>query len=249
MSDPHKLEEKALSEALRLGLSSQLDEAEKIEVQVETDLLKIAQGKVDSVVVEGQGLTLQEGIRLESVEIQTNQISINPLSALLGSIKLDKPVDTTARIVLTEADINQALNSNYVKNKVMPLELDVEEKRVAIALEFPLAVRLLEVGNVHFSGTIRLSEMDETRTVTFAAVVCPSTDTQPILLETFCCAPRQGVSIPLMVALLSKLQPLIRQPCFQLEGVSLQIKTLHVELGNLTIEAQIHADQIPAFQI
>ncbi|MCY7320796.1 MAG: DUF2993 domain-containing protein, partial [Phormidesmis sp. CAN_BIN36] len=89
MSDQPKLEEQALSEALKLGLSSQLNEAENIEVHIETDLLKMVQGKVNSVVVEGQGLTIQEDIRLESIELQTNQVSINPLSALLGNIKLD----------------------------------------------------------------------------------------------------------------------------------------------------------------
>ena len=245
MSDQPKLEEQALSEALKLGLSSQLDEVENIEVHIETDLLKMVQGKVDSVVVEGQGLTIQEGIHLESVELHTNQISINPLSALLGNIKLDQPVDTTARIVLTEADINQALNSDYVKSKIPPLELDVEGKRVTIALQFPLEMRLSDVGKIHLSGTIKLTEVDETRSVTFAAIACPRTGTQPILLETFCCSPGQGVSIPFMIALLSRLQELVRQPYFQLEGIALQIKTMQVEPGSLTVEAQIHASQIP----
>ena len=245
MSDQPKLEEQALSEALKLGLSSQLDEAENIEVHIETDLLKMVQGKVDSVVVEGQGLTIQEDIRLELLELQTNQVSINPLSALLGNIKLDQPVDTTARIVLTEADINQDLNSDYVKSKLPSIELNVEGKRVTIALEFPLEMRLPSVGKIHFSGAIRISEVDETRSVNFAAVACPRADTQPILLETFCCTPGQGVSIPFMIVLLSKVQELVCQPYFQLEGISLQIKTMQVEPGILTVEAQIHASQIP----
>lgn len=245
MSDHPKLEEQALSEALELGLFSQMDAADDMEVHIEADLLKMVQGKVDSVVVEGHGLTIQEGIHLKSVELYTNQVSINPLSALLGNIKLDQPVDTTARIVLTEADINQALNSDYVKSKIPLLELNVEGKRVTIAIQFPLEMRLSDVGKIHFSGAIRLSEVDETRSVTFAAIACPRTDTQPILLETFCCSPGQGVSIPFIVALLSRLQELVRQPYFQLEGIALQIKTMQVELGSLTVEAQIHANQIP----
>lgn len=247
MSDQPKLEEQALSEALKLGLSSQLDAAEKIEVHIETDLLKMAQGKVDSVVVEGHGLTVKEDIRLESIELQTNQVSISPLRALLGNIKLDQPVDTTARIVLTEADINQSLNSDYVKNKIPSLELNVEGKPVTIAVEFPLKIRLSSVGKIHFSGAIKLSGIDETRSVSFAAVACPCTDTQPILLETFCCVPGQGFSIPFMIALLNRLQELIRQPYFQLEDIILQIKTMQVEPGSLTVEAQIRTNQIPAF--
>lgn len=247
MSDQPRLEEQALSEALKLGLSSQLDAAEKIAVHVETDLLKMARGKVASVVVEGHGLTVKEDVRLELVELQTNQVSISPLSALLGNIKLDQPVDTTARIVLTEADINQALNSDYVKNKIPSLELNVEEKLVTIAIQFPLEMRLSDVGKIHFSGAIKLTEVDGIRSISFAAVACPCTDTQPILLETFCCDPGQGVSIPFMIALLSRLQELISRPYFQLEGVILQIKTMQVEPGSLTVEAQIRTNQIPAF--
>ena len=48
-----------------------------------------------------------------------------------------------------------------------------------------------------------------------------------------------------MIVLLSKVQELVCQPYFQLEGISLQIKTMQVEPGILTVEAQIHASQIP----
>ncbi len=246
MSDQPRLEAQALSQAIKLGLSSQLDDAETIEVYVETDLLKVVQGKVDSISVEGQGLAIQEDIRLESIEVQTNQVSINPLMALLGDIKLDQPVDTTARIVLTESDINHALNSAYVKDRLPPLDLDVEGKRVTIVVKFPLEVRLSDVGKIHFSGTIALNEADKTRSVGFAAVACPRTDTQPILLETFCCVPGQGVSIPLIIALMSKLQEIVRQPYFALEGIILRIKTMEVEPGSLTMQAEIRANQIPS---
>ena len=87
MSDQPRLEEQALSQAIKLGLSSQLDNAENIEVYVETDLLKVVQGKVDSISVEGQGLTIQEDIRLELIEVQTDQVSINPLMALLATLR------------------------------------------------------------------------------------------------------------------------------------------------------------------
>ncbi len=246
MSDQPGLEEQAISQAIKLGLSSQLDDAENIEVCVETDLLKIAQGKVDSISVEGHGLTIQEDIRLESIEVQTDRVSINPLKALLGDIKLDQPINTTARIVLTESDINHALNSAYVKDKLPPLDLDVEGKRVTIVIKFPLEVRLSEVGKIHFSGTIALNETAKTRSVGFAAVACPCTDTQPILLETFCCVPGQGVSIPLMIALMSRLQEIVSQPYFDLEEIILRIKTMEVEPGSLTMQAEIRANQIPS---
>ncbi len=165
---------------------------------------------------------------------------------LCKSLKLDQPIDTTARIVLTQSDINQALNSAYVKDKLPSLELDVEGKKVTIDVKFPLEIRLSEVDKIHFSGAIELSEVDKTRSVGFAAVVCPRTDTQPILLETFCCMPGQGVSMPLMIALLSRVQEIVSQPYLELEGIILRVNTLQVEPGSLTLQAEIRANQIPS---
>jgi len=46
-------------------------------------------------------------------------------SLFFGQIELNQPVDATARLVLTEPDINRALNSDYIRSKIPNLELNV----------------------------------------------------------------------------------------------------------------------------
>ena len=67
MSNQPKIEEQVLSEIAKQGLFTQIETAENIEVDVKTDLLKVVQGNVDSVTVTGQGIVIQEEIRVEQL--------------------------------------------------------------------------------------------------------------------------------------------------------------------------------------
>ena len=80
--EDRNLEEQVVSKAVEMTLSSQLDSAEKIEVDVQTDLSEIIQGKAEGVAISGQGLVMQKDIRIQEMEWQTNGVDINPLSAL-----------------------------------------------------------------------------------------------------------------------------------------------------------------------
>ncbi|KAM3095040.1 DUF2993 domain-containing protein [Phormidesmis sp. 146-12] len=246
MSDEQRIEEQVLSEIARQGLFTQIETAENIEVDVKTDLLKAVQGKVDSVAVTGQGIVIQEEIRVEQLEIETDRISINPLSAIFGNLELDKPVNTTARIVLTEADINQAINSEFVSQKIPAVDLNVEGKTVRLELLLPLEIKLTEETKMHIGGQAKIHRMEGIQEVPFAAVASHRTDSRPILLESFYCAPDRGQSIPFMIALMQKMQEIANQPYFELAQNKLRIVSMDVKPGSLSLEVEIQAKQIPS---
>ena len=104
MPDEPRLEEQALSEVAEKSISAQLDKVENLEVDVRTNLLKMVQGQADSVSIAGQGLVMQKDIRVDKLEVHTDKVAIDVLSAILGQIELNQPVDATARVVLTEQD-------------------------------------------------------------------------------------------------------------------------------------------------
>ncbi|MEH2136047.1 LmeA family phospholipid-binding protein [Nostoc sp.] len=101
MPDEQRLEEGFISQEAEKRISEKLDGAEKIEIDVQTDLLKIVQGQADGVSFAGKGLMIQEDIRIQEIKLQTDSININPLSALFGQIELSEAVNATARIILT----------------------------------------------------------------------------------------------------------------------------------------------------
>lgn len=133
--DNPDLGEKALSKVAELGIVSQLDEAETIDVDIRTDPGKLSQGEVDSVTIAGKGLVMKQDLRMETLEINTDTVAINPLSAVFGNIELTHPTNADTQIVLTEADINRAFNSDYLQAKLHGLKMEVEGHSVTIDVQ------------------------------------------------------------------------------------------------------------------
>ena len=96
------IEEQAVSKAAEVGLETQLDESEDLDVDVRANPLDVAQGNVESVGVEGKGLVMQKELRAEKLKIETDSISIDPIKAALGNIEMEQPTDARMLVVLKE---------------------------------------------------------------------------------------------------------------------------------------------------
>ena len=244
MSDSPRLDEQAIALAAQAGLSSQLDTAEKIDVDVRTDLLKVVQGQADSINISGQGLVLQEDIRVQEMELRLDNVAIDPISALFGQVELTHPVDAIAKLVLTQEDLNRTLGSDYVKNRMQKLELNVDGELATITIQ-QLELLLPNKGKIVVNGNALLTEMGNTRQVGFSAVIRPRTSQQPILIEGFECQDGQNISLELAVALLEKMKQLTQSPFIELEKIALRVKELAVEPGKLTLFTEAHVREIP----
>jgi hypothetical protein len=245
MANEPKLEEQALSKALEIGISSQLDEAEKINVDIDTDLLKIVQGQVDGVSVTGEGLVMQKDIRVQELQLQTDKVDINPLSALFGEIKLNSAVNAAARIVLKEADINRALSSEYVRSKMPKFDLNVDRQIVSLELQ-KIEMFLPGEGLLKCKGTVLLHEMGNIRQVSFTALIRPRTQDCPTMFQGFVCTNGDGFSLDLIAAFMKKIKEMLHSPYFELEDMALRVTEMQVGEGELTLLADAHVRQIPS---
>lgn len=245
MPDETRLEEQVLDKLAEMTLSSQLNSAEKIDVDIKTNLLEMVQGEVDSVSVTGQGMIIQEDIRVQEIELQVDSIAINPLSALFGKLELNQPVDANARLVLTEQDINRALNCDYIRGKIQ-LELNVEGTTAVIK---PLQMELHLPGDgkmIFTANTLLHNEVGKTKQIGFNCVLLVKTSEQPLLMEEFNCTPGQGVSLELAISFLKKLRELANLPWYELEGMALRVQDVDVQEGSLTLLAEAHVRQLPS---
>ncbi|WP_341525646.1 DUF2993 domain-containing protein [Nostoc sp. UHCC 0302] len=245
MPDEPRLEEQFLSQGAEKIVSDQLNEVEQIDINVRTDLFKIVQGQADAVSFSGQGLVMQEGIRVQEIKLQTDSISINPLSALFGQIELNEPVNAVARVVLTEADINRALSSDLVRSKPQNFELKVDGKIVSFESQ-EIQVFLPHKGEMEFKGKVLLNEPGNIRTLGFTARVRPRTHSQPIILESFNCTQGGGISLEVIVALMQKVKEWVNLPYYEWEDTVFCIKYLEVEKGSLTLLVEAKLKQIPS---
>ena len=245
MADSPGLGEQALNKAAEIGLSSQLDEVESLDVNIKTDPLKLVQGQVDSVTIEGEGMVMQKDLRMEEFDMQMTNVAINPLSVAFGKIELTKPTEANAQVVLTETDINRAFNSEYVRSQLQSQKIHVKGQLTTIQPQH-VDFRLPGDGKVALNATIKLVESGENQQVAFSAVPQISANGKTVSLENVEYGKSEEISPELTKALVDQTSELLNLSNFDLEGISLQVKQLKVEVGKLTLQAEAYVEQIPS---
>jgi LmeA-like phospholipid-binding len=237
--------EQALNKAAEIGLSSQLDEVENLDVNIKTDPLKLIQGEVDRVSIQGEGLVMQKDLRMEELEMQMSNVAINPLSVAFGKIELTQPTEANARVVLTEADINRAFNSEYVRSQLQNQKIHVNGEVRTIEPQ-NVAFRLPGDGKIALNATVKLVETGENQQVAFSGVPSISANGKSVSLENIEYGENKEISPELTQALIDETSEILNLSNFDLEGIGLQVKQLKVEVGKLILEAQAYVEQIPS---
>lgn len=98
------------------AIRSQFKNVEQLQVRVDnTPNYQLLQGKVERVRIAGRGLQLKrQDIHITALELETDSISLDPLSLRQRQPKLKRPIHAGMRLILTQEDINKALHSPVV---------------------------------------------------------------------------------------------------------------------------------------
>lgn len=244
MPETPGLGEQALNKAAEIGLSSQLDEVENLDVDIKTDPLKLVQGQVDAVKIDGEGLVMQKDLRVKEMKMQVNNVAINPLSAAFGKIELTKPTVGSARVVLTAADINRAFNSEFVVAKIQSQKIHINGQLKTVKPQH-IDFRLPGEEKVALNADILLVENSETHKIAFTAVPRISANGTSVTLENVTYG-EEEISPELTQALVEQTGEILNLSNFDLEGMSLRVKQLQVETDKLTLQAEAYVEQIPS---
>ncbi|MBM0740950.1 DUF2993 domain-containing protein [Phormidium sp. CLA17] len=245
VSNSPDLGEQALSKVAEIGIANQLDEVEDFNVDIRTNPGKLLQGEVDSVAISGKGMVIKQDLRMESLEIQTNQVSINPFSAFFGNIELSQPADADAQIVLTEGDLNRALESDYIANKLQDLKLQVDGQSHTIKVH-RADVRLLEQGTLSLNVDFLVRENNEAKSLSATVIPQIKENGQQVNLEILSVA-GQGLTPELGLAILKQLTMLLDLSNFDMPGMALWLQKIDIQAQRLIIHAKTKIEQIPTF--
>jgi hypothetical protein len=236
--------EQALSKAVEVGLSTQLDEVENLEVDIRTDPGKLIQGQLESVKIEGEGLVMQKDLRAQELQVKTGNIAINPLSVAFGKIELTRPTDADAHVVLTENDVERAFNSDFIRDKLQNLDVNVNGKPITINTR-QVQFSLPGEGKIALQAEISIPQTNETKQVAFTTVPRMSPSGEQLILEDVQYTEGQELSSDLTAALLDRASELLNLRNFELEGMSLRLKGLDVQKGKLTLQSQARVEKFP----
>jgi hypothetical protein len=244
MLDEQRLDEQAISKIAETLLSSQIDKAQELNVEIRTNPIKAVQGEIDSVAIAGKDLVTQQDLSVQEMEVQTDRVDIDLFNLLFGKIELNQPVNTTGKFVVTEADINQNLKSDFILSKITPFKLNVDGHIVLIEFQPPMELQLPSEGKVVFSSNIKVSQESKTQQVRFTGVIYPRTNDHDVLMEKFLLEDGQGISLDILVAFMQKLKGLIDAPYINYNGAKLSIKKMNVKKETISLEVEAKIEQI-----
>ncbi|MEC4984274.1 MAG: DUF2993 domain-containing protein [Oscillatoria sp. PMC 1068.18] len=237
------LHAEALSKAAEIGVKSQLEKADKVDIDIDTDPLKLVQGEVNSVEMRGEGLITAQNLRLEEVLLKTDQIAINLLNVALGKVELTHPANAKARITLTTADINRVLNSDYLRSLIQKLDFPLEKDTLTL---------FWEQGECHLHGNNQLTLNaqltaqlgKQTRLVAFSILLRIDKE-QKIYLEKG--SYQEGKSLPLKVtiAILEQVENLLKLRNLRLPTLALDIDKIEITTEKIVLWAEAQIEQIP----
>lgn len=225
--------EQALSRLAEAGISSQLDEIKSVDVDIKTTPLKLMQGELESVAMTGTGMVMQKDLRVETMTLQTEAIAINPIKAMLGTLEVTQSTEAAAHVVLTEADINRALGSDYVRQRLQALTVVVDGQSSAIE---PLQIEFQPGDNqIAVDVQVRLQDSNEVRSIAFTAVPRISANHQQILLEDVRSKEMAGYSPELTNALIEQTRDVLDLQNFELDGMDFFVQQLGVDTKKITL--------------
>lgn len=238
------LGEQALSKIAEVGITSQLDEVEELNIDIRTDPIKAIQGEVDSVAIAGKGMVIQQDLRMEKIEVKTDTVSIDPLSVVFGNIELTQPTNADARILLKATDLNRALSSDYLRPKLKNLKIEVQGQPTTIHIQ-QIELSLPGEGRLSMCAEFLVQETGELKQCSAIVVPQLKKNEQQISLEILSFE-GQGVTHELANALIEQLTKLLDLKNFEIPGMTLRLKEFDVQKDQLVVYATTTVDQIPS---
>jgi LmeA-like phospholipid-binding len=245
VSNEPRLDEQAISKVAETVLSSQVDTAQKLDVDIRTDPGKVIQGEINSISIAGKDLLTQQNLSVQEMELHTDRIDIDLFGVLLGKIELNQPVNIKGRFVLTEADLNQNLNSDFIVSNLPSFQFNVDDRLVIINLQPPMELHLPSNNKVVFSSNVRVSEGVKTQQVRFTVEIYPRKNDSEVLMEKFSFEKGQAISLNILVAVMNKLKELINSPYLKFNGTAFRIKEMTVQNGSISLEVEAKIDRMP----
>ncbi|PSB08489.1 DUF2993 domain-containing protein [filamentous cyanobacterium CCP2] len=243
MTNGPDLGEQALDKIAEVAISSQLDEAESVDVDIRADAIKVVQGKLDSVAVSGEGMTMKQDLRIESVKVQTSSVAIDPLKVMTGQLELTEPLNAQTRFLLTEADLNRALASDYLRTKMQGLKIKHDGQVISVNIE-QATVHLQDNNQIQTDASILLTETHEQKRLSSVSALSLKDDGHQIALEIIS-AEGEGLTLEFLAALFEQLLQLLNLRNFELGGSSLQLQSLEVRSGQMFVHATTTVKQLP----
>ncbi len=183
----------------------------------------------------------EDALGFEELQLQISRVTVKPLSALFGKIKLTQPCAGTVRTVINDDNLTRVFNSESFQEKLHQMQVFVENKRVAIHAQ-QVKCFLLTDGNIAFNSELILNKTGEVQ-LAFTATPRIESDGQGVVLQDVHYVEGKRLPPEVTAALVTQVSEVLSLRNFEQRGMSLRIQQLDVAAGKLTLQAAIYIEQ------
>jgi len=237
------LTEEALNRLMELGISSRFDQVDELEADVRSNPVKLLQGELESADVIGKGLVIKQDLRTADLSVKSNGIAIDPIKAAVGDIELTRPTHATIAVTLIEEDIERALNSSYIAEKLQKLKFIANDQLTRLRPK-QVTVRLPGNGKVELAADVLLTETGDTQRIAFSSLPKLFSDGHHIQFEQVE-VDTENASQVLTENLVKTLNQLLDLRNFTLSGMELQLQKMDIQAGKMQVITAAQLNEFP----
>lgn len=237
------LTEETLNRMMELGISSRFDQVEDLKADVHSDPIKLLQGELETANLEGKGLVIKKDLRTADLSVKSDGIAIDPLKAALGDIELTRPTNATIAVTLTEADIERALNSDYIAEKLQKLKFSVDGQLTRLKPQ-QVTFHMPGEGKVELVADVTLVDIGATDRIAFSSVPKLQSDGHHIQF-TQVQMDSETASQALTESLVKTFNQLLDLRTFTLSGMELQLQNMDIQTGQMQVTATARLNEFP----
>ncbi|MDJ0662596.1 MAG: DUF2993 domain-containing protein [Crocosphaera sp.] len=238
------LGEKTINKIAEVALSTKLEKRDKLEVKVKTDPNLLAKGTLESLVIDCQGLMVENVLRMESINITLNTIAVSPFKALTGNIQLTQPSRGKACVLLTEQDITRVLEQAILRKQ--PSEIIIDEKVVKVSLQ-QVTCNLLDTGKILIQGKVKREDTQNIKKVSLEIKpkICQAGN--GVIMDDIEYLEEANLSSILLNPILEEAKSILNLKNFKVDGLSLKVEDFNIKQGALQLEAEAGMTHFPQF--
>ncbi len=236
------LGEKTINKIAEVALSTKLEKREKLEVKVKTDPNLLAKGTLESLVIDCQGLMVENALRMESINITLNTIAVSPFKALTGNIQLTQPSRGKACVLLTETDITRVLDQAILRNQQNEIVIDNQVVKVSLK---QVKCNLLETGKILIEGSVKREDTKDIKQVSLEIQpkICHAGN--GVIIDEVEYLQEADLSSMLLDPILQEAKSILSLKNFKVDGLSLKVEEFNIKQGALQLEAEAGMTHFP----
>ena len=229
--------EQAISSAAEAGIRAQLDAVESLNVEIHTDPVKLTQGQLDEVVIEGRGMVVQNDLRTEKMRLKTGPVDIAMTKIPFGKIELDEPARAEANVVLKPEDLQTAFNSSFIKQKLRGQKIELPSGDKVTTDASNVTFTIPAPGRISVAADVMLIEKVETHHVAFSAQPKLIEDGHKVTLEDIQYEEDTNDMPALTQSLVTGTEDLLDLRNFELDNIALQFQDISIDADKIVITA------------